>query len=417
MAPGAVPLLVAFGGALAQGVTVFQNEWCFCIMPTIVPENPPSAASVAYAAAPLPGGGLLLAGTEPRPNPALGSGWRVTALDASGAVRWSRSLGWAEEFHEVARAAAAGPDGRVVVAGYAEHARGTPVPSRWLVAAYAPDGATLWTDEMISTQPQRAESVAVGPDGVTVVAGWRGAGPASGSHWIVRAHEPDGRLRWSRTLAGPTPGPSGARAAAVGADGRVVVAGNVMAGGAARSAWDVRAYAPDGALLWSRSLLAPDSWLDEPYSAAVAPDGRVAVAGKTSGPGGERANWTVTLLDREGRELWTRTRNGARGLDDKALAVVFDACGRVVAAGYEDGDTRQKPPFDAGHWMVRTYEANGDVAEERDLIALAVGPGGAYALAPVPGGALVVAGYEQEAEPGRTRWTVRRLDPPRCTAK
>ena len=94
--------------------------------------------------------------------------------------------------------------------------------------------------------------------------------------------------------------------------------------------------------------------------------------------------------------------------------MAFDGCGRIVAAGYDDGDAAQKPPFDAGRWAVRVYAPDGALVRELPGSALGVAAGGAYGLALGPGGTVTAAGFEQTGIPGQTRWAFRALDLPPC---
>ncbi len=387
-----------------DGRELFKDDWCFCVMPTLRPDHPSSLANTAVAAAALPGDKLVLAGTEPRARADLGSGWMVRAVDQKGVVIWSRSLSVREAFYEVARSLASDTKGRVVAAGFTEYARGGPIPAYWLVVAYDSDGKMIWHDALESSAVIRAESVALDADGSAVVAGWEGRATGPGTHWVVRRYAPDGTLQWSRTHE-PGFGTHAARAVAINAKGEAIVAGQISEGGG-RAVWTVRALDRKGHLAWSRSYPTEHSWMEEPYSIAVAPDGRIAVVGKIFG-GPTRVDWAVKLLTSNGDVIWTRTHNGPLSVDDKAYAVRFDECGRVIVAGYEDGDTQEKPPWDAGRWMVRAYDEKGEMVAQLYDELLQTKAGGAYALARIAN-ATVVVGFEKGEKLGETVWSVRK---------
>lgn len=395
-----------------DGRKLFKDDWCFCVMPTLRPDHPSSLANTAVAAAALPGGILVLGGTEPRQRADLGAGWMVRAVDQKGAVLWSRSLSVREAYYEVARSLASDAKGRVIAAGFTEYARGGPLPAHWIVTAYDSHGRTLWHDALESQAVIRAESVALDSDGSAVVAGWEGRPTGPGTHWMVRRYDPAGTLVWSRTHE-PGFGTHAARAVAINGKGEAIVAGQISEGGG-RAVWTVRALDREGRLAWSRSYPTEHSWMEEPYAIAVAPDGRIAVAGKIFG-GPTRVDWAVKLLTPNGEVIWTRTHNGPLSVDDKAYAVRFDECGRVIVAGYEDGDTQEKPPWDAGRWMVRAYDERGEMVAQLYDEILQTKAGGAYALAKIANGTVVV-GFEKGEKLGETIWSVRKPEALVCPA-
>lgn len=405
--PGAAEIITAPGG-----VRVFKNEWCFCIMPTIRPDHPASLSNVAYGIAVMPDGRLAVAGAEPRDRPTLGSGWTVRVQDAAGKVAWSRTFGWLEAFYEVARAVAVDPKGRVVAAGFSEFARGSPVPAHWLVACYGPDGRPVWHDALASPAAIRAEAVATDAAGGVVAAGWEGVPSGTDTRWLIRRYAPGGKLEWTRTFA-PGPGKNEARAVAIDRNGAVFVAGGVSEGGG-RGSWVLRVYDAAGALSWSRSYPSERGWMDEANAVAVDGRGRIALAGKVFGGSEQRVDWGVRVLAPGGSVGWERFHSGPLGFDDKAYAAAFDRCGNLMVAGYEDGDTAQKSPWDAGRWMVRYYDGAGVVLKELHDQILGTRPGGAYGVAMLKDGRLAVAGFEQTPEVGKTAWSVRLVDGPPC---
>jgi hypothetical protein len=158
--------------------------------------------------------------------------------------------------------------------------------------------------------------------------------------------------------------------------------------------------------------------MDEAYAVALDPvGGRIAVAGKVFGGADRRVDWGVRVLDAGGVVQWEQFHNGPLAFDDKAYAAGFDRCSNLVVAGYEDGDTAQKSPWDAGRWMVRTYDAAGAVLKAMHDQALGTRPGGPYGLAMLKDGRVAVAGFEQTPEVGQTAWSVRVIDGPPCTGK
>jgi hypothetical protein len=374
-----------------------------------VPERPASRSNVAYGMAVGADGRIYLAGTEPRGDETIGSGWTVRAIAADGAVAWSRSYTSRRSYYAVARALAACPKNRLVAAGYSEFSKNSVTPAYWLVEAYSADGKTLWTDEFAENGMTRAEAVACDPAGRVTVAGWMNRGPANReTAWLVRSYSPEGRLAWTRTFWGGLGGKDRATAVACASNGDVLVAGKEDEGGG-RSVWRLIRLTSGGKLSWSRSYYGPSPWQDEPAAVAVAEDGRIALAGKVSVGDAERLNWRAMVLSPSGDPLWTRDRNGVKGLDDKAMAAIFDKRGRLVVAGYEDGDASQAPPYDAGEWMVCLYGRDGQELRKFGAAELGTKPGSAFALA-VRDSEVLVAGFEQMDDVGKTRWFSRKLD-------
>jgi uncharacterized delta-60 repeat protein len=190
------------------------------------------AAAVASTAGATPGGGL---------DPSFGSAGKV-ATDFGGA-------------QESASGLALRSDGKIVVAGFDRRA------STWIVARYNTDGSLdtgfgnggQVETTFAGTTGAGASAVALQPDGKIVAAGW--AGP--GGFLALARYSPDGSLDSSFGAAGralipddPCPATSltgqFGGGVAVGADGKLVVAGGRIAlrmvEGARRSAtsWSMK---------------------------------------------------------------------------------------------------------------------------------------------------------------------------------
>jgi hypothetical protein len=115
------------------------------------------------------------------------------------------------------------------------------------------------------------------------------------------------------------------------------------------------------------------------------------------------------MLDKAGTPRWTRDHNGGKGLDDKAMAAAFDSKGRLVVAGYEDGDASQASPYDAGDWAVRLYSAEGKELKKLGPGELKTAPGAAFALV-LRGSEVLLAGFEQGEDIGNTRWLCKKAE-------
>jgi uncharacterized delta-60 repeat protein len=200
------------------------------------------------------------------------------------------------------------PDGRIVVAGFSESGTGL----RFAVVRYNPDGSldpSFDGDGKITTaigtgHRDEAYDVALQPDGKIVVAG-DSYDPSGKPHFAVVRYNADGSLDPSfdgdgmvtTTIIG---GRDLARAVAVQGDGRIVVAGNsaLSTGGGGFVA--LARYNPDGSLDTSFNddeVSCASCSADTPSgtvvttvgfggsldAVAIQADGRIVVAGRTSG--------------------------------------------------------------------------------------------------------------------------------------
>lgn len=204
-----------------------------------------------------------------------------------------------------------------------------------------------------------------------VVAGSTGAGAnsdgritklvdldAGGSEEFVNTINPDkGAVTWRQTV--------------VGADGSYYAVGDTTAsldGSPLKSEKDaiLAKYDSAGKLLWTKTLGAADDAIG--YSLAVSDDGKVAVAGSTTGrinadvKGGTDS--FVTVYDAKGVEQWTR--QSGTTLDDKAMGVAFDAAGNVVVAGMTKGPLAGASQ---GLWdgYLQTYTADGATVSKQQF--------------------------------------------------
>lgn len=108
-------------------------------------------------------------------------------------------------------------------------------------------------------------------------------------------------------------------------------------------------------------------------SVAVGADGKVAIAGSVTGEldagdaGADSATSDsfVTLYDTKGQELWT-DRTGALGAD-RASAVAFDGAGNVYVAGQAQGSIGGGTASGGWDGYLRAYNATGQVQSTRQF--------------------------------------------------
>jgi len=242
------------------------------------------------------------------------------ALDAAGTEVWRRQFG--SDGSDVASGVAAGPDGRVVVAGSSAGDLGGDGDGRAFAASFAATGEAAWLRQFGATPDDEGSGVAVGDDGSAYLT-WS-AGPLDGGAPRAFASKFDaaGEERWRRAFADGYP----FGALAIDAAGRVLVAAEGDAGVV------VVALDADGAEA-ARWTLAVDEHV---AGVAIAADGRVWVTGSTlRGPDGtllDDFDAYLQAFDRDGTRLWQR-RIGIDGSGVHGRAVAVDAAGNALLVG------------------------------------------------------------------------------------
>ncbi len=172
-------------------------------------------------------------------------------------------------------------------------------------------------------------------------------------------------------------------------------------------------YDSAGKLLWSKALGAADD--ASGYALAVSEDGKVAVAGSTTGKisadikGGMDS--FVTVFDKKGVEQWTRQSGTTQ--DDKAVGVAFDADGNVVVAGMTKGPLAG---VSQGSWdgYLQTFTADGATVSKQqfgttgeDAVAgLVITDDGKVVVASTENGRAVLRKFDVAANAtGAPEWT------------
>jgi uncharacterized delta-60 repeat protein len=188
--------------------------------------------------------------------------------------------------------------------------------------------------------------------------------------------DPGGRTLWTATYSDPTGWDPYVHCIAVGADGRVAVAGTA-------GHWDffTALFDPAGNLLWTATRDGPKHKEDEVFAVAIDPDGNVYVTGWTDYDDDHWAPSAIVTIkyDPSGAEVWTARYDG-----DGASVLR----GTDIAVG-EDGSV-----YVAGKGVVLRYGPGGDERWSATFEAFGPGDEAALAVGPMTGGVLAAAGNE-----------------------
>jgi hypothetical protein len=305
-------------------------------------------------------------------------------VPVGGTSPWSRAFGGTGEDRALAVAVAG--DGSVAVAGYfsgtvdfgggprTAHAYAYLDPNSdqdFFVAKYSASGAYLWAQTFGTESTDKANAVAIAPNGDVVVAGMtssyldlgdgvlqpiQGAGDA----FVATYRGTDGAFVRGRTFG--STGNDAARGVAVDSAGDVFVAGNFAgtadfgggptsaAGGSTDLDGFVAKYSPSGAFTWVKTI--GGAGFDGANAVAVDTAGNVRVAGKIGFPG---TSGTTTLASAGGNDAFVAELNGAGAVqwakryggasDDEAFAIASDGAGNAAVVGTFQGTNAS---FDGG---------------------------------------------------------------------
>ena len=226
-------------------------------------------------------------------------------------------------------------------------------------------GIQLWQQTLSHTasSSDTARSVVVDAQGNVIAAGTTTSNAFDSSDWIVAKFAPDGTLLWQRTVNGTANGSDDAASVAVDTDGSVLVAGVTTNTGTGND-FTVVKFDRDGTLLWLRSVDRGSS--DAARSVAVDIQGNVLVAGVTATIDTGR-NFTVAKFDRDGTSLWLRILSGCvfcsprGGPNDLAKSVAVDTDGNVLAAGVTAN------PSTGAHFTVVKFAPDGTLLWQQRL--------------------------------------------------
>lgn len=332
---------------------------------------------------PLCGDGVLDAGEscdEPNGQNADGCNEDCTV---SGEVIWSRVVGGRSGESSDLFGVDVAPDGRAYVAGALYQV--VEQSDLWLAQLH-PDGSGGWDFVLDGTghSDDAGRAVTLVNNSVYV------AGVVSLSEndeqWWVRKFSLDGAGGWSNLYGGTLS--DAPRGLAVDTAERVYVAGRAELV-PADSDIVVRRLLDGGVDDWVATHGGTALGFDGARGVALAPTGRLAVAGYTT-VAGQGLNGWVSLYGLAGEQLWTREIQGAVGLDEVASGVAVDEDGAIYAVGYE------QPASGGSIGWIRRWDGSGKESWTRTWVGEGPLALASYlAVAVDQAGCIVVAGWEQ----------------------
>ena len=244
------------------------------------------------------------------------------------------------------------------------------VPNDWIVMKVHPDGSLAW--RRVFTQLWAARRVAIGPQDSIYVVGSSSGSSASNDYATLKCAS-DGTTEWIRFYNGPNNFSDVVADLDVAPDGRVAVTGGSTGG---VSSFDVATlvYDPDGTRLWLARYNGPMDLADEGNDVAFGPTGEVYVGGWTPAAVGSGSDCLTLAYDPQGSLQWVRTYNGPADNIDFVSRVEVDSSGNPIVIGSSIGNSFESvlieyDPAGNQQWLLRHYSGGFGEQPTAALIA------------------------------------------------
>ena len=277
------------------------------------------------------------------------------------------------------------------------------VQTQYFNLSYSANSSSYWARSYGGNKSERANAIAMTPNGDFVVVGYYGvidAWSTNADAWILRLEE-NGSIRWQKIYGGsndPLP-PDELCAVAIASNRDIVVVGYTWSFGAGMGDFWVLRLDENGNVIWQKTY--GGSGDDRASAVAIADNGDIIVAGYTYSFGaGERDVW-ILRLDKEGNVKWQKTYGGQKYDEAHALAIAPN--GDIIVAGYTDNS--EAGGRDA---LILRLDENGSVEWQGTYGGENVDVAKAIALA--SNGDIIVAGYTESFDVKDCDAWVLRLD-------
>jgi hypothetical protein len=211
-----------------------------------------------------------------------------------------------------------------------------------------------WAHTWGGTNSDSTYAVAADSQGNVYTAGQTQSFGAGNYDLILLKYDPNGRLRWQRTLGSSAA--DYANGIATDSLGNVYVTGSTSGFGAGTNDVFLASYSAIGDLRWQRTW-GGSSW-DTSYAAAVDELGNVYVAGNTSSYGAGGNDVFLLKFGSDGNLQWQRTWGGTGS--DSAVAVELDSAGSVYVTGSSSSFSNGY-----GDVILLKYDSNGALQWQR----------------------------------------------------
>jgi hypothetical protein len=247
----------------------------------------------------------------------------IVKLDTGGLLQWSKTIGEFE--NDGANSIVQTSDGGYAVAGYS-FSFGIKGPRLYIVKFDA-SGALKWNRSVGGTAGAGARSIAQTTDGGFVAAGWTNSfgGGVNNNMYIVKL-DSSGTHQWSQTIGGAEN--DQVNSIIQTSDGGFAAAGYTASFGAGNSDMYIAKLDSSGMLQWSRTIGGTD--YDIATSIIQTTDGGFAVAGYTGAFAAY--DYCIVKLNSSGTLQWSKAIGGSG--DDGAYSIFQTTDGGFAVAGY-----------------------------------------------------------------------------------
>ena len=263
----------------------------------------------------------------------------------------------------------------------------------WLSADYPAVG-----EEAVSGGLDRAQAVAVDPEGCVIVTGYSYSEQTDYDFLTVK-YDVDGRLLWTARYDGPARSSDYASSVSVDEQGNVYAAGHSNGLGTSLDLTVVK-YDKDGLELWAYRYDGPSSRDDYAQALSVDSRGQIFITGYSFGAGTEH-DFVTVKLNADGDLVWADRHNPPRNRDDSAHDLALHPESGIVIVGT---DRVQGTSYD---FLTIHYDADGNRLWESRYST----PGDEYdtarALAVGGDGSVFVTGTSYRREEGFDMVTLR----------